>query len=132
VAVCLYNPNRGIGGMNHFVLPHASGGETRSARFAEPAFEQLLSVLRLLGVPPAGLYAKLFGGAGSMGAAGEPPLGRRNVDAARELLARYAIPLVAEDVGGVVGRKLLFETAGGAAWVRRLGGGGGERHRERP
>jgi chemotaxis protein CheD len=124
VAVCLYNPHRGIGGMNHFVLPGSGAHEDHSARFAEPAFDQLLSVLRLLGAPPPSLYAKLFGGAGNMGAgASEPPVGQRNVDAARELLRRHAIPLVAEDVGGPCGRKLLFETAGGAAWVRRLGGG---------
>jgi chemotaxis protein CheD len=124
VSVCLYNPSRGVGGMNHFVLPHASGAETRSARFAEPAFEQLLSVLRLLGAAPSGLYARLFGGARSRDAmGGEAPIGQRNVEAARSLLDRYAIPVVAEDVGGTRGRKVLFETSSGEAWVRRLGGG---------
>ena len=124
VAVCLYNPTRGVGGMNHFVLPHASGSGARSARFAEPAFEQLLSVLRLLGAAPSGLYARLFGGAASACATGsEAPIGQRNVEAARALLDRYTIPVVAEDVGGTRGRKVLFETSSGEAWVRRLGGG---------
>jgi chemotaxis protein CheD len=124
VSVCLYHPHRGVGGMNHFLRPRAfDDAETRSARCAEPAFEQLLAVLRLLGAAPSGLYAKLFGGAGRTGArTDDAPLGRRNVEAARALLDRYAIPLVAEDVGGTQGRKLLFETCGGAVWVRRLTG----------
>ena len=125
VSICLYNPHRGVGGMNHFVLPEATAVDEHSARFAEPAFEQLLSVLRLLGAPPAGLFAKLFGGAWSMAVpAGEMSIGEKNVSAARVLLARYSIPVVGEDVGGTQARKLLFETSGGAAWVRRLGGAG--------
>jgi chemotaxis protein CheD len=121
VSICLYHPHRGVGGMSHFLRPRAVGAESRSARAAEPAFEQLLAVLRMLGAAPSGLYAKLFGGAGR-GRGDDAPLGQRNVEAARTLLDHHAIPLVAEDVGGTQGRKLLFETCGGAAWVRRLTG----------
>jgi chemotaxis receptor (MCP) glutamine deamidase CheD len=37
---------------------------------------------------------------------------------AREQLAAASIPVVDEDVGGDLGRKLVFHVRTGAAWVR--------------
>jgi len=119
VAVCLFDERGGIGGMNHFVLPAEA---TDSARDAGRAFDALLGTLDRLGAHRPALRAKLFGGAWPLGVyAAEPPLGLRNVQAARALLARHRIPLVAEDVGEMYARKLVFDTDGGAAFVRRLG-----------
>lgn len=124
VSVCLWDAWAGVGGMNHFLLPDVLSGNA-SPRFAGPAFEQLVARLLAHGARRERLQAKTFGGA-SLGAAasGEPRIGSRNVEAARRLLTERAIPIVAEDVGGNCGRKLVFETAGGAAWVRRLRGAG--------
>ena len=47
-------------------------------------------------------------------------LGERNVAAARRLLAAAGIAVVAEDVGGSRGRKLVFHTDDGVALVRTL------------
>jgi chemotaxis receptor (MCP) glutamine deamidase CheD len=47
-------------------------------------------------------------------------LGTQNVRIARELLAAEAIPVIGEDVGGHKGRKLIFATDDGSAWVREL------------
>jgi chemotaxis protein CheD len=44
----------------------------------------------------------------------------KNVDLARRLLADAGIAIVAEDVGGTQGRKLVFQTGDGAAWVRKI------------
>ena len=118
VSLCLWDGASGIGGINHFLLPESLSA-TRSPRFARPACEDLLERLLALGARRTSLRGKLFGGAAlSGGAAGS--IGSRNVDAARQFVVEAAIPLVAEDVGGGRGRKLLFETASGAAWVRLL------------
>jgi chemotaxis protein CheD len=52
--------------------------------------------------------------------AGGGNLGQKNVQTARALLLAEGIPIVAEDVDGERGRKLIFQTHDGAAWVRSL------------
>ena len=47
-------------------------------------------------------------------------LGQKNVEVARQILIAEGIPVVAEDVDGERGRKLIFQTHDGAAWVRSL------------
>jgi chemotaxis protein CheD len=119
VAVCLFDARGGLGGMNHFVLPHQASA---SLRLAGPALDALLAALDGLGAQRPALRAKLFGGAWPLSVyAAEPPLGLLNVRAARAALERQGIPLLEEDVGEIYGRKLVFDTDGGAAVVRRLG-----------
>jgi chemotaxis protein CheD len=120
VAICLYDEQAGVGGLNHFVLPDVSTADP-STRYAGPAFRELLTRLHDLGARPARLQAKVFGGSDTLGFSAETTIGARNVESARALLALAGIPIVGEDVGGAVGRKLLFDTSGGAAWVRKLG-----------
>ncbi|MGI5861702.1 MAG: hypothetical protein ACOX6T_06545 [Myxococcales bacterium] len=55
----------------------------------------------------------------------EPPsapsaIGERNVAAARGELARHGIPVVAEEVGGNVGRTVEIEAATGTLTIRQL------------
>jgi chemotaxis protein CheD len=48
VSVCLWDRDRGIGGINHFVLPIWAGNGTSSPRFGNVAMEALLA--RLVGL----------------------------------------------------------------------------------
>ena len=122
VAVCLWDDVAGLGGVNHFLLPEGSDGG--GSRYARPAFVELRDQLVALGASPSQMRAKLFGGAGlNPGASGASAIGLRNVEAARRLLEQAAIPVLAEDVGGCHGRKLIFETHTGHAWVRALAAG---------
>lgn len=120
VAVCLWEPESGVGGINHFVLPHWTGNGRVSPRFGSVAVSILIEELCTLGCELKRLQAKIFGGSGVMSAKGAGRLGERNVEVARRLLAEEGIPVVAEDVGGTRGRKLIFHTQDGTAWVRRL------------
>jgi chemotaxis protein CheD len=103
--------------MNHFLLPE---GGPPSARFGESAVPLLIERLLDLGARRARLRAKLFGGACVLEAfrAVANTLGVRNVAVARERLRSAAIPIVAEDVGGDLGRKVVFEVRTGCAWIR--------------
>ena len=121
VSVCLWDEVSGIGGVNHFLLPEPLPGQEPSARYAGPAFEQLLARLAALRARPDRLQAKLFGGATLAKAPDATSLGLRNAEIARRLLAERRIPLITEDTGGSCGRKLRFETHAGTAWVRFLG-----------
>lgn len=126
VAVCLWDETTRIGGLNHFLLPHWSGGGNASPRFANVATQKLLDAVLGLGARRQALQAKVFGGASVVEAfrASGHPLGSKNVTVARELLEQARIPVVASDVGGRHGRKLLLETASGQAWVQLLNADG--------
>jgi len=130
VSVCVWDPATGAGGINHFLLPDQVSNGLSSPRFGNVAMRTLLGQLDQAGIPVTALRAKLFGGASVLGGGERLPdatslslstsLGARNVELARVLLGLAGIPIVAEDVGGTHGRKLIFRTADGAAWVRRL------------
>jgi len=122
VALCLWDPLKRIGGINHFLLPLAGSDMTNSPRFGAIAVPTLIKKVLYLGADPKRLQAKLFGGANVIDAFRDRDnhLGLQNVRIARELLEAEAIPVVGEDVGGHKGRKLIFLTDDGSAWVKEL------------
>jgi chemotaxis protein CheD len=123
VAVGLWDREAQIGGLNHFLLPHRAGRGSLSPRFGNVAMEQLLEKLASSGSPRERLHAKLFGGACVLEAMrSSDHLGRKNVELARRVLEDARIPLVAEDTLGNLGRKLVFHTHDGSAWVKLLSG----------
>ena len=120
VSVCLWDPHSSIGGVNHFVLPHWAGTGRLSPRFGSVAVSSLIESLCAHGTTSGNLMAKIFGGAGVLGTENTNRLGARNVVVARELLEDEGIPIVGEDVGGTWGRKLIFHTDRGTAWIKKL------------
>ena len=119
VAVCLWDPQAEVGGVNHFLLP---SGTPASPRFGDSAVALLIGEVLERGAHRGRLTAKIFGGACVLEAfrADEWSLGARNVEIAREQLEAACIPVVGEDVGGDRGRKLVFHVRTGAAWVRPI------------
>ncbi len=61
VAACIRDPVLGIGGMNHFLLPGATGDE--GLRYGVQSMELLLDALLRKGARRERLEVKLFGGA---------------------------------------------------------------------
>ena len=122
VALCLWDPLKHIGGINHFLLPVGAAAGPNSPRFGNVAVPELIGQTVKLGAERKRLQAKLFGGANVIEAFRdrENHLGTQNVLIARELLEAEAIPVVGEDVGGYKGRKLIFLTDDGSAWVKEL------------
>jgi chemotaxis protein CheD len=120
VAVCLHDPAAGIGGVNHFLLPHHVERE-RSTRFGSVAIPMLVDAVLREGASRASLVAKVFGGASVLGPGRTArSLGEDNARLALRLLADAGIPVLDHDVGGTRGRKLVFLTDEGTAWVRLL------------
>lgn len=126
VSVCLFDAEARIGGINHYVFAGTpSHQESDPSKWSIPAMESLVGQLLTAGARLDRLQAKVFGGARV--APGPQSdrfrLGARNVDAAFHELELKRIPVLAHDCGGDRGRKLLFESHTGRAWVRELGRG---------
>jgi len=116
VAVCLFAPDAGIGGVNHYLLP--TGPDLHTGRFGVAAMRLLLERVQELGARKPELRAKVFGGAGTLGqGSGGRTLGEQNAELAVQALAAEGIPVLGGDVGGGRGRKLVFHTDTGDAWV---------------
>lgn len=124
VAVCLWDPSTGVGGINHYLLPNQIGLERESVRFGDVAVPLLIRKLLNLGAVKGNLEAKLFGGACVLDAmksrVQSDHLGTKNVAVARKVLSEAGIPVVLEDIGGSSGRKLIFHSSNGSAWVKKL------------
>ncbi len=120
VAVCVYDPVRRVGGLNHYLLP-GNSGETQSTRSGPGAMRRLLEELSTAGAIRERLVAKVFGGACVLGGEARSNgghLGRENVRVALDALELAGIPVVAEDVCGTRGRKLIFHSDTGDARMR--------------
>jgi chemotaxis protein CheD len=118
VAVCLWDAEKGIGGLNHYLLPQLVNGSAASPRFGLFAFQALLAEVKRQG--GTRLTAKVFGGMQATMKTLRDDLGKSNSDLAFRLLAEARIPVQAQDVGGPKGRKLIFRVPTGEAWVRYL------------
>lgn len=120
VSVCLFDPVARVGGMNHFLLPLHVERE-RSLRFGSVAVPALVESVLSAGASRAALRAKIVGGASVIHAfRGNRNLGEENAHLAARLLEEAGIPVLDVDVGGMRGRKLVFHTDDGNAWIRCL------------
>lgn len=121
VSICLFDTNRIIGGMNHYILPHAPNGEQTSARYGECAYDKLLRDMLRAGATKQSLVAKVYGGASIISNPGSegPSIGTRNSHLAIERLNADRIPILEIDVGGVQGRKIAFRTDDGSVVVHK-------------
>jgi chemotaxis protein CheD len=122
VGVCLFDAERGVGGMNHFLLPDSAGQARPTARFGDVAMQRLLAAVLEAGARQAGLAARVYGGACVLAAfcASGNHLGERNVEAALHFLEARGIPVLERDTGGRRGRRLVFHTQDGAVQARRI------------
>lgn len=115
VAACMRDPVAGVGGMNHFLLPHGEGTQARSESLhaGVHAMELLVNGLLQSGARRDRLEAKLFGGARMI--AGLTDIGRRNAEFAESFLAREGITYAGGSLGGMHARRIQYWPATGRA-----------------
>jgi chemotaxis protein CheD len=128
VSACIYDRQRGIGGMNHFMLPEPLGGERgswadtvgRAARYGNDAMEQLINAILKAGGQRVNLAVKVFGGGRVL--ATMTDIGQRNIAFVRRYLEAERLAVQAEDLGDVHPRHVQFFPSTGKARVKHLRG----------
>ena len=117
VAVVLYDAKNGVGGMNHFMLPEKTArdvDENTSApitRFGDQAIKSLIEEMVKAGAEKENLEAKVFGGGNVFNlqeSATRKNVGDSNINYAHKKLAALHIPIVSEECGGIISRKIYF------------------------
>lgn len=124
VSACIRDPVLGIGGMNHFMLPHAAGDGSvtvsGSARYGTHAMEILINQLLKMGAQRERFEAKLFGGGNVMRGFTVANVGQRNALFAQEYMKMEGIRVVAQDLLDDCPRKVYFFARSGRVLVKRL------------
>ena len=122
VSACIRDREKGIGGMNHFML--ADSGEasavSASARYGTYAMEILINHLLKMGARRSNLEAKVFGGGRVMATLTSSQVGERNSRFVKEFLKTEGIPTAAEDLLDVYPRKVYFFPHTGRVLVKKL------------
>lgn len=118
VSVCLYDQVLRYGGMNHFMLPIWKGEGLASPKYGNIAMEKLIEKMLQLGSKKSCLVAKVFGGAQQLDEMIHYNIGKRNIEVAEEVLKEYGIPIVASNVEGTTGRKIIFHNDTGLVYMK--------------
>lgn len=113
IAACIRDPEAGVGGMNHFLLPEGSGADQDAQRFGVNAMELLINGILKRGGLRRRFEAKLFGGANVIAQLSD--VGSRNVAFAKKFLADEGISVVGGDVGGNAPRRIQYWAITGRA-----------------
>lgn len=112
VSVCIWDRHLKYGAMNHFRYPETRDPEQATPLFGNVATTELVRMMLECGSSKEDLTAQIVGGASPEPGRAET-LGSQNAQAARTALERAGVPVSSEDTGGLMGRKIVFDTGTG-------------------
>jgi len=128
ISACIRDRALGIGGMNHFMLPEGeSGGGSAGSlasgigsatRYGNYAMEHLINGIMKNGGRRENFEVKIFGGGRIMEKMTD--VGARNIRFVKEYLALEGLKVVAEDVGDIFPRMIVYFPETGKVKVKRL------------
>src|SRR5262245_1510353 len=126
VSACIRDPLRGIGGMNHFMLPVHQGVDygwqpgdlSAAARYGNHAMELLINAILKQGGNRMRLEVKIVGG-GQM-FAHMTDIGRHNIAFVHAYLRTEGLQMSAEDVGDIYPRKVYYRPSSGKVRMHKL------------
>ena len=133
IAITMWHPERKLGGMCHFALPHASPEfEERgdlNGRYALDSVMLFKKALMKHNLAVEDMIVKVFGG-GDMSRTyhlkevdteNRNPIGHKNASAAFEHLMNHDFSIVVGDIGEFGYRKVKFDLSTGDVWVKFVG-----------
>ncbi|OQW94745.1 MAG: chemotaxis protein CheD [Beggiatoa sp. IS2] len=126
VSACIRDSVRGIGGMNHFMLPVNSNIDDKwektqvntATRYGNFAMEHMINEILKHGGKRQNLEVKLFGGGRIM--TNMANIGQQNIDFVKAYIKLEGLMLLAEDLGDIYPRKILFFPMNGRVRVKKL------------
>lgn len=128
LGVVLYDKTTKICGMAHVMLPDSQKIKKNANRmkFVDTCLQDMYDELRSMSVQRCNLVAKIAGGAKMFSCTSGNQylhIGQQNVEAVKEKLKSWSIPILAEDVGKNYGRTIIFDPATGQLLIKAVGVG---------
>jgi len=124
VAITLWHPGLGVGGMCHYLLPEDPGktrGRLLDPRYADEAMALFLRDIKRSGTCPADYQVGLFGGGNmftTLERAWSVDIGRRNAEAGRLLLRSHGFSVTYSDLEGRLHRQIVLDVRNGTLSLR--------------
>ncbi|MCK5097557.1 MAG: chemotaxis protein CheD [Desulfobacteraceae bacterium] len=125
IALTLYDSTIKVGGMAHIMLPcmQTAYNKSKPNRFADAATKAIINQMEAKGALLQNIKAKIFGGANMFpnlfSDDSELAVGKRNILAVKKELELNQIEIIAQEVGGDIGRTVLFDTLEGSVLVEQ-------------
>lgn len=128
IAVTMFNSRLGLAAMCHAMLPapnfqHSADEASMPFKYASSAIPAMAAVFRRACLQPHEVEVKIFGGANviaSSASSGRTGIGYANVHYARKLILEEGFQIQASNVGGLRGRKIIFNTQSGRVLHKHL------------
>ena len=120
VGVCIFDEVLKTGGLLHAMLPNAGEEHDKPFRYVDTGLPAMIQALRVKGVAPARMKAKLVGGAKMFGyqvTMDGDDIGSRNVRQVQQLLRQYRIPIILQETGGEMSRTIRFSLETGLVTI---------------
>lgn len=125
LAVILYDEGVKVGGMLHFMFPNAAASSPKTddypSMYADLGIPKLVKSCIELGGRQNALYAKLVGGAIMLGKGVAQCVSDGNISAARKILSKMGINVIAENTGGHQMRTVRLDIATGKVYLKQPG-----------
>ncbi|MBA3017641.1 MAG: chemotaxis protein CheD [Proteobacteria bacterium] len=125
IAACIYDHEKKIGGMNHYLLPSMIRPDeimvSEVGRYGMYAMELLIGELIKCGAKRKNLAAKIFGGGNVLEfRKADGDVTGSNIRFVKKFLELEGIPIQKEDLGGYDGRKIMFFTDTAKVLLKRF------------
>jgi len=121
VAVCLWDPTSGVGGLLHFLWPDSKLNPERAgsapACFADTGVQMLFDQAAQMGAVKGRCKVRLVGGAEIADREQADRWAKRNLLAVRSVLWRSGVFLEGEEVGGTKARRATLTVSNGELLV---------------
>lgn len=123
VSITFFAPAARLGAMCHVMLP--SGPMIDGYRFLDSTLGYMVEQISGMGIPLAACEVKIFGGADVLLPrdlqGNRMSIGQQNIQEALCRLDALGIVPKASDIGGRLGRKLLFNSHTGDVFLKKVG-----------
>ncbi len=122
IAVIIFDPLAGVGGMLHYMLPESSldpeKAQKNPSMFADTGITRLFKNSYQMGARKENIVVKSVGGAQMLDPNGIFNIGKRNCLAMRKIFWKNNVAIAAEHVGGEVNRTVRLEMDSGRVIVK--------------
>jgi chemotaxis protein CheD len=116
VSVCVWDYRRRYGGINHYMYARARESK-RNGNYGDVSIPYLVHLLLGAGSKREHLFVHIVGGSNSLEF--QSNVGGSNIQIADEIVHKLGLKVMSRDVGGTVGRRLVFNNDTGEIYVNK-------------
>lgn len=126
IGIALYDRTKKIAGLVNIMLPDSTQFKsiTNPMKYADLAVPALLDKMIKSGCAKKNIVAKIAGGASMFNFTDKKiisDVGKRNIEATKNVISLIGISLISEDVGGNKGRTMILDAENGLVKIRCVG-----------